>query len=317
MEEKRLLPEYVGSYEELKQLFEDFHIDSEKLRFYIDGDYTEPKAFVIYKDDFGEYVVYKMKADGSRALRYKGPDEQYAVNEYYQKFLEEVRKRPAYAKTLLGISNPSRTRVYREKEESVRRKQSDNLAWFFSMVGGFLVSLFLAPFKLVSPLALAVLFAFIFPGILIAYLFKKDKSSILPSKLYCIIAIIVFLAVVVFTRIDYNNKHKNDGYYVTPDYTYYMDGNNVYYYDDDWYYYGLYDDFYDYYDDYEYYDTYTYNDNYSEFNNSYYGSDGYYHDDNDYDYYDSSWDDDDDWGWDDSDSWDSWDSDSTDWDSDW
>jgi len=99
--EKKYLPDKVTSYERLREIFEEFNIDSEKTRFYIGKDYTEPKAFVIYQDDFDDYVVYKMKADGSRALRYKGKDEAYAVNEYYQKFLEEVRKRPYYARKLL------------------------------------------------------------------------------------------------------------------------------------------------------------------------------------------------------------------------
>ncbi len=120
--EKKYLPEKVETYEELKNVFEEFHIDSDKTRFYIGDDYTDPKAFVIYQDDFGDFVVYKMKADGTRALRYKGSNEKHAVNEYYQKFLEEVSKRPEFARKLLrpaatrsgfnsGINRKNRTRL--------------------------------------------------------------------------------------------------------------------------------------------------------------------------------------------------------------
>ncbi len=103
--EKKYLPEEVYSYEQLLQIFRDFHIDSEKTRFFIGSEYTDPKAFVIFQNDFDDYLVYKVKADGTRALRYKGKDEAYAVNEYYQKFLEEVRKRPEFARKLLKPGN--------------------------------------------------------------------------------------------------------------------------------------------------------------------------------------------------------------------
>jgi hypothetical protein len=116
--EKKYLPQAVYSYEELVQIFKDFQIDSEKTRFYIGSDYADPKAFVIYQDDFDDYVVYKVKADGVRALRYKGKDEAYAVNEYYQKFLEEVRKRPEFARKLLEPQTKkiNRTSSYTKKK---------------------------------------------------------------------------------------------------------------------------------------------------------------------------------------------------------
>lgn len=61
-----------------------------KMRFFLGQDYREPKAFGIYQDDEGMFVVYKNKADGSRAIRYRGEDEAYAVNEIYQKLRSEV-----------------------------------------------------------------------------------------------------------------------------------------------------------------------------------------------------------------------------------
>ena len=59
-------------------------------RFYIGVDYRNPKAFGIYEDEDGDIVVYKNKADGTRAIRYKGKDEAYAVNELFQKLKDEI-----------------------------------------------------------------------------------------------------------------------------------------------------------------------------------------------------------------------------------
>lgn len=64
----------------------------EKMRFFVGQDYREPRAFGIYREG-DQFVVYKNKADGSRAVRYQGPDEAYAVGELYAKLLDECHKR--------------------------------------------------------------------------------------------------------------------------------------------------------------------------------------------------------------------------------
>ena len=56
-------------------------------------DVLQPKAFGIYKDSDGNFVVYKNKGDGTRAERYRGKDEAYAVNEIYQKLRSEIQIR--------------------------------------------------------------------------------------------------------------------------------------------------------------------------------------------------------------------------------
>ena len=76
--------------EELKSFCASHNMPLEKMRFFIGVDYKEPKAFGIYKDENGDFVVYKNKADGTRAIRYQGKDEVYAVNELYQKLKSEV-----------------------------------------------------------------------------------------------------------------------------------------------------------------------------------------------------------------------------------
>ena len=64
-----------------------------QMRFFLGEDYEGPRAFGIYQDDDGDYVVYKNKADGVRSVRYKGPDEAHAVHEIYQKLLSEITQR--------------------------------------------------------------------------------------------------------------------------------------------------------------------------------------------------------------------------------
>ena len=79
--------------EELRQFCEAKGLPLSKMRFFIGEDYRQPKAFGIFQNEDGDFVVYKNKADGSRAIRYQGPDEAYAVNELYQKLKSEVALR--------------------------------------------------------------------------------------------------------------------------------------------------------------------------------------------------------------------------------
>ena len=103
--------------EELKAYCDRNGFTAERTRFFVGVDYREPRAFGIYKDDAGEYVVYKNKADGSRAVRYRGKDEAYAVNELYERLQDEVLNQKAH-------------HVERQKQKairSVKKKQSSGL----------------------------------------------------------------------------------------------------------------------------------------------------------------------------------------------
>ncbi len=104
------------SINELQQVCAMRNVPLEKIRFFIGEDCREPKAFGIYQDDDGQFVVYKNKADGMRAVRYRGPDEAYAVNEIYQKLCSEVALRRAKKR---GASvSPERAR--RRRRESLK-----------------------------------------------------------------------------------------------------------------------------------------------------------------------------------------------------
>jgi len=77
--------------EELQQWYKQKGLPPyETTRFFIGIDYKYPRAFGIYKDSEGNYVVYKNKGDGQRAVRYKGTDEAYAVNELYMRLKQEI-----------------------------------------------------------------------------------------------------------------------------------------------------------------------------------------------------------------------------------
>ncbi len=79
--------------EELKEYCAERNMPLLRMRFFIGEDYYGPRAFGIFKDGTGKVTVYKNKADGTRAVRYAGPDEKHAVREIYQKLLEECRAR--------------------------------------------------------------------------------------------------------------------------------------------------------------------------------------------------------------------------------
>ncbi len=79
--------------DELKQFCEEKGMPLEKMRFFIGEDYPHPRAFGIFEAEDGDFVVYKNKADGTRAVRYKGPNEAYAVNELYEKLKAETDMR--------------------------------------------------------------------------------------------------------------------------------------------------------------------------------------------------------------------------------
>ncbi len=81
--------------EELKEYCAERGMPLLKMRFFIGEDYRRPKAFGIYRDG-GDFIVYKNKANGQRAIRYQGPNEAIAVNELFLKLLDECHNRGIY-----------------------------------------------------------------------------------------------------------------------------------------------------------------------------------------------------------------------------
>ncbi len=88
-----------GSIGELKLWYEYQNLPPQSVtRFFIGENYTQPKAFGIYQE--GEnFIVYKNKADGSRAIRYNGKNESYAVNELFERLVQEIDNQGYHIKT--------------------------------------------------------------------------------------------------------------------------------------------------------------------------------------------------------------------------
>lgn len=81
-----------GTIEELKEYCAERNMPLLRMRFFIGEDQREPKAYGIYRDG-NDFIVYKNKADGQRAIRYQGPDEAHAVRELFLKLMAECRLR--------------------------------------------------------------------------------------------------------------------------------------------------------------------------------------------------------------------------------
>lgn len=129
--------------EELKAFSDKHNLPLKDMRFFLGEDFKEPKAFGIYKDDDGNFVVYKNKADGSRAVRYHGKDEAYAVNEIYQKMRSEIRMR----KQQKPSENDPDVKVGAQKAKQAALKKKRKIADFFSI---FLVIFLLVLYVVLS-----------------------------------------------------------------------------------------------------------------------------------------------------------------------
>lgn len=76
--------------EELIAFCKEEKVPLAQMRFFLNENYTSPRAYGIYKDEEGNFIVYKNKGNGERIVRYRGTDEAYAVNEIYQKLRTEM-----------------------------------------------------------------------------------------------------------------------------------------------------------------------------------------------------------------------------------
>ena len=114
--------------EELKAYVQANNVPVERMHFHIGEDYKGAKAFGIYKNGKGETVVYKNKADGSRAIRYQGKDEAYGVKEIFTKMREEYLNAREY--------NLNRGRTTGNVS---RQKKGGGLARMISSMGLFIL----------------------------------------------------------------------------------------------------------------------------------------------------------------------------------
>ena len=99
------IPETI---EQLKAFAKQHNLPLEKMRYFLGENYTGAKAIGIYYDEEKEnFIVYKNKADGTRAVRYEGKDEAYAVNEVYQKMKSDMNNQKVSSGNRPKNSTPS------------------------------------------------------------------------------------------------------------------------------------------------------------------------------------------------------------------
>ena len=127
---RRSTPDQPTTIDGLLQWYAAMGLPPEEVtRFFIGKNITEPKAFGIYKDErSGKFIVYKNKADGSRAVRYEGTDEAYAVNELQTRLKQEILEQKAH-----NGSNRNGSRSG-SSGSSRRRKKSGGLASWIVML---------------------------------------------------------------------------------------------------------------------------------------------------------------------------------------
>ncbi len=138
--------------EELKDWYRKRNLPApEVTRFFIGEDYKKPKAFGIFKDEAtGDFIVYKNKADGSRAVRYQGKDEQYAVNELYQRLKDEIvhQKHLNEEKRSGGSGTRSAGSGSRKKSGlSYFLARFSFYFWIIAFVGALIFSIVIIPIK--------------------------------------------------------------------------------------------------------------------------------------------------------------------------
>lgn len=264
--------------EELQEYCAERGMPLARMRFFIGVDFKDPKAFGIYRENDGDVVVYKNKADGTRAIRYKGKDERHAVNEIYGKLLEECHNRGIYPDG--KSSSPYMSR--RMGQGSAYTRSTLNTSFTPSDFSSNYVN--------------------------------GAKRGCRGAS----VAIIIWVSIMAFSMIFIHIKTseaKNHprGYYKYEDDMYFRQGNNWYYYDDsdnDWYQVdnSITDSLYDAEQEYYYGEAWG-----SDWGTSFYNSDAYREYQDSHSSSSSSSDD----SWDSGSDWDDWDSGSTDWDSDW
>ncbi len=146
----------VNSIEELKQKCAEKNMPLEKMRFFIGRDMKEPKCFGVYQDEkTGDWIVYKNKANGERAIRYAGPDEARAAQEIWDKIGDEIRLRKD------RYSNPYEESAYRSLEPEEPKLFTGTPVSFLSRIVSFIkghAALSIFVFGLAAFLFLQVLF---------------------------------------------------------------------------------------------------------------------------------------------------------------
>ena len=152
---------------ELQQWYQDRHLPPyETTRFFIGINYTKPKAFGIYQDG-DQFIVFKNKANGERAIRYKGTDEAYAVNELYLKLKDEI------------LNQKALNQQKKQYSASSKAKKKHSVKDFFKSVGLF--------FCIIIPIGLIVFIDSMVKGF----------GAALFSSIFVAIGLLVYRSIII------------------------------------------------------------------------------------------------------------------------
>lgn len=181
--------------EELKEYCAERGMPLLRMRFFIGEDYRKPKAFGIYKDG-DEFVVYKNKANGQRSIRYRGPNEAFAVHELFEKLMDECRSRGIYP------------------DGRIPEKASSDTNWVHSKTTEYQDRGFFPDGRIPKKTSSG------------SRRSRLKNSGIIPPIICIIVMILLTTVMAVYSM----NQHRGDGYYSTGD------GTVYYHYGSDWYY---------------------------------------------------------------------------------
>lgn len=207
--------------EELQQWYADRKLPPyETTRFFIGQNYTGKKAFGIYREG-DEVIVYKNKADGTRAIRYQGTDEAYGVNELYLKLKSEILNQKANQGKKKGKKVDGKTVGF------------GCLGVFLSFVGIFIFS-FISIVLMAKPLlTIAAIALPIAVWVLLAKAFPNIRSK--TTKKVATVAFMVYLLLAFIGLTIYAIKCTTPVYYHYNDQVYvYYDNDYYEYYDGDY-----------------------------------------------------------------------------------
>lgn len=106
------LPRREGprSLDELKEYCREQRLSPEKLLFSIGRDSDEPRVNGIFQEPGGDYVVFRNKSDGTRLERYRGTDEEEAVQTLYPRLRDELERQRSAAFAASRGAGPVRRR---------------------------------------------------------------------------------------------------------------------------------------------------------------------------------------------------------------
>ncbi len=232
--------EQPGTIEELRNWFKENGYEPAKTRFFAGVDVRSPKAFGVYRDELGDYIVYKNKADGTRAIRYQGPDEEFAVHEIYQRFQEEIINQQT--RWVAGHNAPVNIQDYSFEPES---KSVTKVHFLLFIVLAFCSYFFTLEFfkwlrnskgielgviVYMAPLIVMALSLLSFRAYLLNQSLRQSLYSIpknVKKGLFVFVAFLFFISAIADVNINSN------GYYSINNNLYYRAGNTWYHYNDD------------------------------------------------------------------------------------